>query len=75
MNQSQKEFEAWAGSKHDISKSGDAYISDHTDDLWLCWQASRATLVVELPTNRLATGIYMQHEVKSAIDAAGVKYK
>lgn len=44
---------------------------------WQAWQASRATLVVDLPsmTNNGYEGFYREYEVKRVMREAGVSYK
>jgi len=50
MNQSQKEFEAWAAENEwDVAKYDGSYLNCYTAASWAGWQASRAALVVELP--------------------------
>jgi hypothetical protein len=62
-----EEFEAWAlSSGREIERYDDGpceYASLDTDSDWICWQASRAALVIELPEFR---------EDSDAVDAAGV---
>lgn len=47
------------------------------DDLWGAWQASRAALVVDLPsmTNNGYEGFYRSTEVVRAMRDAGIKCK
>jgi len=48
-----EEFEAWAAHHgYDLTRDDVvvAYASEETDRAWWAWQASRAALVVELPT-------------------------
>jgi hypothetical protein len=67
MSQSQKEFEVWASQyEYDLSWSEviDSYAIMRTRIVWEAWQASRASLAVEL-----------KRHLTTAMDSAGVKYK
>jgi hypothetical protein len=83
-----EEFEAWHRSvvegdpPHEKYNSGD-YRNQHVQRYWLGWQASRASLVIELPET---IGVYAHPEsdrewvldpddVRAAIEAAGLKVK
>lgn len=81
-----EEFEAWHRSvvkgepPHEKYNSGD-YRNQHVQRYWLGWQASRADLVVELPS-RVDAKPYacyengwndMHDEAREAIEAAGAK--
>ena len=77
-----QQFEAWATDDGKwpkaVERNGDTYkfMKTHTD--WLAWQASRESLVIELPAMRKALHpkMYELHEdCAKAIHAAGVKTK
>ena len=77
-----EEFESWATSCHMCTYlDGVEYRHQSTEWAWLAWQASRAALVVELPT--LENGLIHPFDGSSMIvdavarqlDCAGVKYK
>lgn len=57
----------------------DQYGAAHKEELWRAWQASRAALVVELPTavciNISEHRILKEDDVIDSLDAAGVSYK
>ena len=85
------EFEAWliANTEFDTQRTAFAmtkqedqqYMCHRTNLAWLAWQASRAALVVELPT--LENGLIHPFDgssmtvdaVARQLDCAGVKYK
>jgi len=78
------EFEAWYG------KRNDGFVPHYFDceydwydaqPCWQAWQASRASLCVELPEEEEHKGVhydidYMPTDaVRAALDKAGVKYR
>ena len=79
-----EEFEAWAINNDyglHINQNG-SYGDVYAEWAWQAWQASRASLVVELP---VVIDIYDEHfgdhyeyfevdDIKKSLDAAGVKY-
>ena len=72
-----KEFEEWArmeGLPLEWLPNFGFYEATRTEQAWRSWQASRQTLVVELPR---VTGdaVYDAQEVHDALDKAGVSYK
>ncbi len=82
MNESQKQFEAWASRYHGLGRMGSInghYSNENVSHDWDVWQLSRKDIVVELPAQWVApyeerevmTAIY----VKEALDEAGVSYK
>jgi len=90
MNQSQKEFEAWAEKlygKANIELINGHYVKNSVAHDWYVWQAARAALVVELPEvlrddyaddytkARNEGAANILDDIKRALEAAGVKYK
>jgi len=82
-----EEFELWhrkvvAGNPpHEKYNNGD-YRNEHVQRYWLGWQASRWTLVIELPKADSDDGEswdqlwkYGVKQCRQAIEAAGVKVK
>ena len=76
-----REFEEWAGQffKLDVESWGE-YVDSETHWAWLSWQASRAALVVELPSD--INGEYYADGwnaalmcVEGILEEAGVSYK
>ncbi len=53
------------------------YGYSDAQEFWVIWQASRAALVVDLPsmTNNGYEGFYRESEVKRVMRYAGVSYK
>ncbi|HCF4804145.1 TPA: hypothetical protein NIF59_002240 [Pseudomonas aeruginosa] len=89
MPDMREEFEAWA-TKHQMPIHRDGVVTDYaarcTDECWQAWQASRAALRVELPTQQgtnrsewLQTwnnGYNECHQrVKEALQQAGIEVK
>jgi hypothetical protein len=96
-DQVRKEFEEWAEKCNEAGKIGYIsllktknnlhYIHKNTSVMWSAWQASRQTLVVELPkvhdepyaddyTRAFIDGKKsIIEEVHDAVDKAGVSYK
>lgn len=51
MTEMQKQFEEWAVSqKWCVDKTGDVYNNTYVGCSWQAWQASRAAVVVKLPS-------------------------
>ena len=55
MKSSREAFEAWVDSNFPFKKDrfnlfGGEYKSQFTEQLWQSWQASRAAIVIELPS-------------------------
>ena len=86
MDKMREEFEEWAileGLPLLFLDKHNFYESHVTDIAWQAWQASRQSLVVELPKVFDAAKedasyyeyAYLQPEVEKALDAAGVAYK
>ena len=83
-----EEFEAWVVGRKVVTRHGaglnqnsDGTYSDYRiNDRWLAWQASRATLVIELPkviywgSSESIEG-YDAEEIHAALTDAGVSYK
>jgi len=81
------EFEAWAVHEgYDLTRDDVvvAYASEETDRVWAAWQASRAALVVELPSLPPRGAVpYVERKAASdmhakfrlAISSAGVRVK
>ena len=78
MNQSQKEFEAWAeskGYKLEKCKNHAYYRSASTSSAWQTWQASRAAQVVELPCwSEYDTPRQYMDAVRQKLDELGIKH-
>lgn len=87
MEKMREEFEAWIsglGYNTNMVDGGecreDYYEFRMTNLAWHAWQASRATLVVELPETSLTGSIGVAHKAvtrrcREAIEAAGVRVK
>jgi hypothetical protein len=79
MNQSQKEFEAWAEKlygKANIELINGHYVKNSVAHDWYVWQAARAALVVELPNYyEFDTVSAFCSDVEDRLETAGVKYK
>lgn len=64
---------------HPYTRDGDDYLGSYTKTMWMTWQASRADLVVELPSRRFSK--VDDEDVMSATDVidhlvdVGVSYK
>lgn len=83
-----EQFEAWAIARgQSVLRQGAGYAAERTGMAWLCWQASREAVVVELP-NPADYEVYNDHSdflhvddvelmkaVRAAIEAKGVKFK
>ena len=76
-----EEFEVWASQffKMDVEQWGE-YVDGETQWAWLSWQASRAALVVELPSD--INGEYYADGwnaalmcVEGILEEAGASYK
>ena len=67
------EFEAWAKSLPfaNMERHLDGYLNQSINSFWSVWQASRAALVVELPSGQAL----LLSDVCESLDSAGVKYK
>lgn len=81
MDKMREEFEEWANAERlpilFLEKHG-FYESHVTEIAWQAWQASRKSLVVELPSffsERYESEICFTDNVESALDAVGVSYK
>ena len=75
-----EEFEAWAGQYgYSLERDSEAggYYADSADLAWSAWQASRATLVVELPQPFESDDFTMCDgvELHEALEAAGVRIR
>lgn len=59
----------------DFHMDGDRYVCQATEDRWYAWEASRAAVVVELPTEwRTNVGKMLPTPaVRDAIEAQGLK--
>jgi hypothetical protein len=71
-----EEFELWYVATFAVE--GGWCNTDYAKELaWIAWQASRAALVVDLPsmTNNGHEGFYRESEVKRVMREAGVSYK
>lgn len=61
-----------------LERLGAGYRDAQVDDDWRTWQASRAVLVVELPTTALTGGIgmakrAMRDKCRAVIEACGIR--
>jgi hypothetical protein len=78
-----EEFEAWVKREwpaQSLSQFNDGEYQGFTvQHCWLAWQASRESLVIELPdyldTEKLGLPAYDANAVDAAIEAAGLKVK
>ena len=77
-----EDFEEWF-SEYSLPCEGDwfkrdscgDYDSPSTHDVWMGWKASRAALVVELPSAWNRDQVEFKSEVYDALNDAGVRYK
>lgn len=93
MNEEQmrKDFEEWAASKgfntklREDTSSSDTFFAYETEQRWVCWQASRESLVVELPIseiydsrsgslNEVEEVIYPE-DIQQVLESQGIKWK
>ena len=71
-----EEFEAWAAGRLRLKTDGETYYHSEAHYAWRAWQASLATLVVELPEPAVqGSDLYRGHAVRAAIESAGVRVK
>ena len=77
-----EEFEAWAVTCAWMGLSDEClefidggYVNCEVQAAWLAWQASRETLVIELPDEDGMQGHLWAPDVVAAMEAAGVKVK
>jgi hypothetical protein len=79
-----EEFEAWVKREwpaQSLSQFNDGEYQGFTvQHCWLAWQASRESLVIELPQGGYFAGYDNEHmmesrDVREAIEAAGLKVK
>ena len=76
-----EEFEAWYvndGYGDRIpTRHLEGYAAPNVNDMWLSWQASRASLCVELPDCEMdcVECHYNAESIEAALDDAGVNYK
>lgn len=82
MTEMQKQFEEWAKSvSHNMASSERAdlpYLSYETQIAYEAWQASRAAIVVKLPSffsDRYESEICFTDEVEKSLDDEGVSYE
>ena len=82
MDKVREEFEAWIKTEFDgcmPRRKGKGYLSQYVNGAWKAWQASRAALCVELPSQWFDDGLDCDlmeaHQVGKALDEAGVQYK
>lgn len=91
MNEEQmrKDFEEWAASKgfntklREDTSSSDTFFAYETEQRWVCWQASRESLVVELPRNNAIDEMgpfdngYTSciYDVRDVLSSQGIKWK
>ncbi len=87
--QMRKEFEAWFKKAHteNVQRIDGEYTHGATERLWQAWQASRAAIVVELPTVHedhyadeytkacIDGKKSLTEEVQYALDKSGLSYK
>lgn len=82
-----EEFEVWALTNFINSETmkplarcaseADEYRYSLVNMAWIGWQASRAALVIELPTDikTMAGPVMYADDVRAAVEAAGLKVK
>ena len=74
MEKMREDFEEWYKRDYHPDKTG-PYVKDA---MLLAWQASRAALCVNLPTNETTwpdgTELVDRKQVETSMDAAGVSY-
>ncbi len=74
MEKMREDFEEWFKRDYHPDKTG-PYVKDA---MLLAWQASRAALCVNLPTNETTwpdgTELVDRKQVETSMDAAGVSY-
>ena len=76
-----EEFEAWYINEGYCDRRPtrhlEGYTAPNVNDMWLAWQASRASLCVELPDCEMdcVECHYHAESIEVALDDAGVNYK
>ena len=80
MDKVREEFEAWAVNYNLALADWGNYSDRHVNNMWKSWQASRAALCVEIPTDGEASSfgnyvVFDTDDVRAMLDAAGVRYK
>lgn len=83
MDKLREEFEKWFKFHSDeeectnfleMNSAGTNYLHPHTDLAWIAWQASRASIVVELPDWHDPYENWME-ETRNAIRSIGLSIK
>lgn len=80
---SRQQFEEWVVGRKVVKKHGaklntasdGVYCDYRINDRWLAWQASRASLVVNLPRQSILSGTMDGEEVRARINEAGIRTK
>lgn len=84
MNESRKQFEEWiVRVGHNVSRDARGlYVFSYTATAWVAWQASRASIEIELPENKWhpcdcidVVIAFDRDDVIESIRAAGIKVK
>ncbi len=80
MTEMQRQFEKWFKQSHteNVQKVDGEYVHGATERLWQAWQASRAAIVVKLPSffsDRYESEICFTDEVEKSLDEAGIRYE
>lgn len=73
-----EQFESWAIARgQSVLRQGAGYAAERTGMAWLCWQASREAVVVELESHycydRPGDAYAVIQDCKEAIEALGLK--
>lgn len=81
MGKMREEFEVWFSSEFNYNPmryDDGTYITVSARTSWAGWQASRATLCIELPATHSGGNfgeIYFPDDITDSLDSAGVAYK
>lgn len=82
MDESRKQFEEWFKREVDPVKGGLNFENPVVSMYYKCWQASRDSVVVQLPTTTEGFGMYSsgvaQHAIElcaECIEEAGIKFE
>lgn len=80
---SRQQFEEWVVGRKVVKKHGaqlkttsdGTYCDYRINDRWLAWEASRKSIVVNLPRESMLNGTMDGKEVRAKINEAGIRTK